>query len=638
MCSSDLATVPPSLVTYLKRCLQKDAKQRVQAIGDVRLALDGAFEMAAAPAPSTTTATARGRVWMGAFAVAVLGMAALALPAVRHLRETPPPLLPETRVDLVTPATDSPVSFALSPDGRQIVFAATEAGGARLWLRSLATTTAQPLVGTEGASYPFWSPDGRAIGFFAGNALKRLDFGGGAPQTLAPVTGGFGGTWNADGVILFAPSTGPLLRVAATGGLAVAVTTLAPSQQAHYGPAFLPDGRRFLFVVAGAPDTAGIYLGALDGGPPTRLTPAASPGWYLPTGWLLWVRAGTATLVAQRLDVETAAITGAPVTLADGVAVDTVLIRAAVSVAATGLVAYRTGGGGLRQLTWVDRAGTARGTLGEPDATLLNPRVAPDGRRVAVARTVQGNQDLWLLDGARTTRFTFDPAADRFPVWSPDGARLVFYSARTGVGDLYAKLTSGAGVEERLVASDQTKGPTSWSADGRFLLYTNISPKTSSDVWVLPMAGDPKPLPFLNSTFTETVAGFSLDGHWVAYQSDESGHYEIYVRPFPGPGGQWQVSTGGGIHPVWRPDGKELYYLNPGGAMMAAPISVTGTAVAPGAPVMLFPTRILGGGVDTQNGRQYDVAPDGRFLINTVLDSATAPITLLMNWNPEAKK
>ena len=299
---------------------------------------------------------------------------ALAIPAVRHLRETPPPAPPETRVEIVTPATDEPTSFALSPDGRQIVFVASGDGASRLWLRSLATTTAQPLAGTEGATFPFWSPDGRSVGFFAGGALKRLDLGGGAPQTLAPAISGRGGTWNADGVIVFAPSaTSPLMRVSATGGAAVAVTTLGPQQSGHRAPHFLPDGRRFLFYVRGAPDTAGIYLGALDGSAPTRLTPADSAGVYLPAGWLLWVRAGT--LVAQRLDVAQAALTGEPVTLADGVAVDG-SCRSAVSVAATGLVAYRTGAGSQRQLTWVDRSGTARGTVGDPDGTSRrSPRV-----------------------------------------------------------------------------------------------------------------------------------------------------------------------------------------------------------------------------------------------------------------------
>ena len=266
-------------------------------------------------------APARGArlAWI-ALAVAAIVIVALAIPAVRYLRETPPPSPPETRIEIVTPATTDPISFALSPDGRQIVFVASGDGASRLWLRSLATTTAQPLAGTEGATYPFWSPDSRSVGFFADGKLKRLDIGGGAPQTLATVTAARGGTWNADGVILFAPTTAsPLFRVPASGGEAVAVTKL-DRQTSHRFPSFLPDGRQFLFYAQGTPETAGIYLGSLDSAETRRLTAADTAGVYLSSGWLLWVRAGT--LVAQRLDLERKALTGDPVTLADPVAFD----------------------------------------------------------------------------------------------------------------------------------------------------------------------------------------------------------------------------------------------------------------------------------------------------------------------------
>jgi Tol biopolymer transport system component len=626
--------VSPSLRMFLRRCLQKNAKQRLHDIADMRLALEGAFE---AVAPQPTSSWRGGRLAWIAFAVAAVLAAALAIPALRHLRETPPP---EMRVEIVTPATDDPTSFALSPDGRQIVFVASSDGASRLWLRSLAATAAQPLPGTEGARLPFWSPDSRSVGFFAGTALKRFDLGGGAPQTLASVVNGRGGgTWSPEGVIVFAPSqTTALMRVAATGGAAAAVTTLGPQQLSHNAPHFLPAGRRFLFTAAGGPDATGIYLGALDGSAPVRLTPVGSDGVYLPSGWLLWRR--EETLVAQRLDVAQATLTSEPVTLADGVG--------AVSVAATGLVAYRTGTASQRQLTWFDRSGAARGTVGDPDDSVSNPRVSPDGRRVVVFRTVQGNQDIWLHDGARTSRFTFDAADDAFPLWSPDGMRIVFRSLRTGAGDLYQKLTRGGGKEELLVTSNQLKTPTSWSADGRFVLFQSADPQTSNDLWVVPMSGDRTPSTLLKTPFRETRGVFSPDGRWVVYYSNESGRNEIYVRSFVSPGaagtatgeagGQWQVSETGGIFPAWRPDGKELYYLNPQGEMMAVPITVTETTLEPGAPVVLFPTRIVDGGVDVQQGRQYDVAPDGRFLINAEQDSTDAPITLIQDWNPEAKR
>ena len=672
------ATLSPALSTYIRRCLDKNPKQRIGDVQNVRLALEGAFETAGPlTTASATPSSSRARLpWMAALAVALVTIAALTVPTLRHLRETPPPAPPETRLDLVTPATDQPTSFALSPDGRQIVFVASGDGASRLWRRSLATTTAQPIAGTEGAQFPFWSPDGQALAFFAGGQLKWLDLNGGAPQTVAEALSSRGGTWNADGVIMFAPSvSGPLVRVPASGGPPVAVTTLS-GQSSHRWPSFLPDGRHFLFYAQGTPDTAGIYLGTLDGPDTHRLTAADAAGLYLQTslvqrassglgpaqasgeggtrgaealgegGWLLWVRAGT--LVAQRLDLDRAALTGNPVTLADPVVVDPTASAAAVSVSASGLVAYRTGAGSRRQLTWVNRSGQALGPLGAPDENNLNiPSVSPDGQRVAVTRTVQGNRDLWLLDGPRTNRFTFDAAADTLAIWSSDGTRIAFDSNRTGTRDLYVKAASGTGAEEVLVTSPQSKMASDWSADGRFLLYISIDPQTRPDLWVLPLEGDRSPVVFLKTPFAEINGTFSPDGRWVAYESNESGREEIYIRPFAGAaasgagaaaGGQWQVSTAGGAFPRWRRDGRELYYLAPNGTMMAAPIAVTGTTFAPGAPGALFPTRMFGGGVDAAQGRQYDVTRDGRFLINTVLDEATAPITLLMNWNPEAKQ
>ncbi len=671
------ANTPAPIRKLLRRCLEKDRKRRFESAADARLEIDDALTAPAADtstigaAPSPLSARGRWLAWVAA--AALLAAAGLAVPAVRHLREAPPDAPPETRVDIVTPAGGDPLSLALSPDGRQLVFVASGDGASRLWLRSLSTTTAQPLAGTEGAQYPFWAPDSRAVAFFADGQLKRLDLGGGAPRALATAPIGGGGSWNADGVVLFAPFFGgPLFRVAAAGGDAAPVTTL-DRQASHRWPVFLPDGQHFLFYALGGPDTGGIHLGALDAGAPTRLTAADTAGTYLPAGvgrdggpggaealreggWLLWTRAGT--LQAQRLDLPSRALTGDPVILADAVEYDGTINISAVAVSATGLVAYRGGRASRRQLTWVDRTGKVLGTLGAPDEhSLSSPRVAPDGRRVAVQRTVQGNTDLWLLDGARTSRLTFDAGADRFPIWSPDGRRLVFDSDRTGVQDLYGKDASGAGVEARLVASAQPKNATDWSADGRFLLYHIFDPQTGGgDLWAQEM--DPStgaaragraPGTVLRTPFAELGGRFSPDGRWVAYQSNASGQWEIYVRPWtppaaagaaaPAPSAQWQVSTAGGIYQSWRADGQALYYLGPDGALMAAPVTTRGTALEPGTPVALFPTRIVDGGGDNPQGPQYDVTRDGRFLINTVLDDAAAtPITLIQNWRPEGKR
>ncbi len=613
------------LVTALRAILDPTAAAAQQAAAAI-----------APPTAATSAQRARRLSWIVA-AMAIL-IAVLLVPTVRYLRETPPP---EMRLNIDTPATSQPDSFALSPDGRQIVFVASGDGASRLWLRPLATTTAQPLAGTEGATDPFWSPDSRSIGFFADGALKRLDLGSGAPQTLAPAPLEGGGTWNAAGVILFAPHlTGsPLMRVSATGGAARAVTTLKAGQLGHVGPFFLPDGHHFLFLEEGEID-----LGDLTGGAPRWLTNASSRPVYLPSGWMLWVRDGA--LVAQRLDVGKAALTGAPVTLAIGLPAGGGVQP--VSVSATGLVAYRVGVDSQTQLMWFDRSGAARGSVVAPDGTLEDPSVAPDGRRVAVVRVTAQGANIWLLDGARMSSLTFGAHADFFPVWSPDGTRIVFASNRSGAYNLYQTLVNGAvGDAQPLLSSGQVKvpgAPSSWSPDGRFLLYTRIDPQTGDDLWVVPMVGARTPSVFLKTPFNEEWGVFSPDSRWVAYQSNESGRFEIYIRPFHPPGAkdsdaasnavQWRVSTAGGIFPTWRPDGKEIDYIDPSGAMMAAPITVSGAQLAAGTPVRLFQTRIVGGGETAQQGREYDVAPDGRFLINTVSESAAAPITLIQNWNP----
>ena len=593
----------------------------------------------AAATPASPPARGARLAWI-AFSAALLAAVVLAIPAVRYLREAP---LSEMRLEINTPPTTDPISFALSPDGRQIVFVASGDGASRLWLRSLASTTAQSLAGTEGAANPFWSPDSRSVGFFADSKLKQIDAGGGAPQTLAATTANRGGTWNADGIILFTPNVySPLFRVSASGGEAVAVTKL-DRQRTHRFPFFLPDSRQFLFYASGTPETAGIYLGSLDSAETRRLTPSDTAGVYLSSGWLLWVRGGT--LVAQRLDLDRKELTGDPVTLADPVVFNANSAARAVSVSAAGLVAYREGGVNRRQPAWFDRSGKALGAMGAPDESELSyPSISPDGRRLAVQRFVQRAPDIWLLDGTRTSRFTFDAVSDYSPIWSHDGSRIAFSSVRkNGHRDLYQKPSNSAGVEELLVESLQDKMPTHWSADGRFILYHSIDPL---DLWVLPMDGDRKPWVFLKTSFDERHGQFSPDGCWVAYMSNESGREEVYIRPFADPAasgaaantaaGQWQVSTAGGAFPRWRSDGKELYYIGPNGEMMASAITATATTLERGVPMALFPTRIFGGGAENQPGQHYDVARDGRFLINTVLDDAS-PITLIQNWKPPSK-
>jgi serine/threonine protein kinase/Tol biopolymer transport system component len=629
--------VPPRVRDLLRACLQKDRKKRRQTATDVRIDIEQALaepkpSVAAMPVAEPPRGERLGRIM---FAAAVLVAVVLAIPTVLYLRQTSPP---EMRLQIVTPSTPAPLEFALSPDGRHIVFVASAEGPKRLWLRALDKTDAQPLAGTDGAEYPFWSPDGRSIGFFTSNKLFRIDISGGPPQFLTNAVGR-GGSWNADGTILFGGTTGnPMSRIAASGGDPVAITRLDPPRQAgHRFPQFLPDGRHFLFYAQGSMEAQGIYLGPLDGGEPKRLTAADTAGAFLPPDWIVFVRQGA--LVARRLDIARGELMGDPVTLADPVGYDVALSFGGFSVSADGRVAYRAGDAGRRQLTWFDRTGKAVGVAGEPGANLLNtPELSPDGRRVAVSRVIQNNGDIWLMDLVRSgfTRFTFDPALNYNPLWSPDGTRVAFSSNRKASFNLHLMPSSGAGIEELLLETPTNKQPLDWSKDGRFLLYVDLEPKTARDLWTLEMTGsERKSRVLINTPFEERNGQFSPDGRWVAYETNESGQFEIVVQPFPEPTGKWQVSTNSGTQPRWRADGKEIYFIAPDGKLMAAPVTVSGSTFEAGTPVALFLTRIASVGATLKH--QYVVSGDGRFLINTVLDDDASPITLLLNWKPPAQ-
>jgi len=282
------------------------------------------------------------------------------------------------------------------------------------------------------------------------------------------------------------------------------------------------------------------------------------------------------------------------------------------------------------------------GTIGAPDITSLGEvELSPDGKRVAVWRMVDGNQDVWLFDATRgvPTRFTFDAAFDSHALWSPDGRRIVFNSNRKGVYNLYWKSSTGAGSDELLLESDQGTIPADWSSDGRFLLFDGVDPQTSYDLWVLPLFGERKPFPFLKTPFEEREGRFSPDGKWIVYQSNESGPFEIYVQPFPGPGGKFRISTNGGAQPRWSKNAKEIFYVSLDSKMMAVPVKLTpdGQSLETGTPAALFPVRIPGGPVVAINKQQYDVSSDGqRFLVNLVTDEgASSPITLILNWKPK---
>ena len=634
---------PAAIEHLLRRCLNKDPRERLHDIADARLDIEEARHAPDIVASAMTTQPARTGsrlAWSVAGALAIAAVA-LAIPAMRYVRQPAPERL-VTRLEVTVPAGVDPISLALSPDGRRLAFVATGGSTAGLWVRLLDQTSAQLLPGTEGASYPFWAPDGRTVAFFAGGKLKRVDLAGGGPQTLADAPGARGGTWGRDGTIIFTTGTGGgLMQIASTGGNLVSLTTLASGQSNHRWPQFFPDGRHFLYYAVGG-DAGGVYVGSIDGGDSIRVMAADSAAVYAPPNRLLLVRQDT--LIAFDFDPIRATIRGEPVAVAQPVGANLAPARGAFAVSDTGVLAYQSASAGQRrQLVWHDRSGRILGRVGQPDDdNMPSIALALDGRRVATTRNFQGNQDVWQIDLNRgvPSRFTFRTGGDSAPLWSPDGERIVFRSTRNGVNDLFEKPASGAGDEQPLLVTAENKMAYDWSRDGRTLLYGTENAKTGADIWALPLSGDRKAFPVVQSTFAEDSAQFFPDGQWVAWESNESGQFEIYAQAFPTARGKWQLSAGGGVHPRWRADGREIFYVAPDGRLMATPVTIgsNGQSLETGTPLPLFTPRMASGGTILSPGALarpvYAVSADGRFLINTVMDDETvAPITVVLNWD-----
>jgi Tol biopolymer transport system component len=640
-------TTPSGIRRLLRRCLEKDRKRRLADASDARLEIDEVLSGSFVDTTPTVASAARRdhRAWAQVAIVALVGAAAIAITAMYLTLGAPRLLL--TRLDLVTPETTEPFSFALSPDGRRIVFVATDGDRPRLWLRALDQGTAQALTGTEGANWPFWAPDGRDIGFFANGKLKRLSLGGGTPQELAVAIQARGGTWSADGVIVFAGlGVSSLMQVPAGGGEAVPVTTLLEGQQSHRWPQFLPDGRRFIFSAAlGQQESRGVYVGSLDGLAPTRILEIDTSALYAPPGFLLYV--SNETLFARRFDASAIAVTGEPMAIARGVGMEEGLWLSGFSISNAGVLAHRGGTSPARQLVWVNRNGKMLRTMkpgaGVPLASIAHPAVSPDGRYVAFGGG--GNRDIWLMsvDNGVTSRFTTHDALDFTPLWSPDGKRIVFRSirARDGVFDLFEKPADGAADEQLLFSNELNKSPTDWSRNGRFLLYAEANPKGASDLWALPMtepADARKTIPVAATSFDEIQGQFSPNGRWIAYVSNESGRYDVFVKPFLETGGRIAVSPAGGTSPRWSHDGAELFYVAADNQLMVVPIRPgrDSRALGVGTPMALFPTHLAAGGNLPSGGfnsaAQYTVTPEG-FLMNvTAEDSVTSPINIVLNW------
>jgi Tol biopolymer transport system component len=543
---------------------------------------------------------------------------------------------PEMRLDIATPPTTDLLSFALSPNGRDLVYVAGDDGRSRLWLRVLADGTSRPLDGTDGAQAPFWSPDSLSVGFFAEGRLKILDVAGRSVRTLASAAQGIGGAWSRAGVILYAPNgVSGIVRVASTGGSPQPASALLPSQRAHSFPQFLPDDHHFLFYAPGPADTRGVYVGELDSQAARRLVDADAAGIFVAPDQLLFVRQGA--LLAQHLDVGRMAVTGVPEVIAEQVATDRRVWRAAVSADDTGVIAYRASGASTEpRHIWFDRSGREVGTLGDHGSG-NTVTLSPDQKRAAMPRPVDGNTDLWTLDIARgiLERFTSDSGLESHPLWSPDSSRMVFQRFTNNRGDIYVKPVDG-GTEQLVLSNGLGNIPTDWSTDGTYILYKQGTVLGASwDILAMRIDGDRKPIPVAQTPADEREGQFSPDGKWVAYQSDETGQFEIYIQPFQRSGRRERVSPNGGAQVRWRADGKELFYLTLDGEMMSVPIQfdLAGDPMKLGAPVRLFMTRIIGVVVPIAR-QQYTPSLDGqRFLVHSIVGDATTtpPITLILN-------
>jgi Tol biopolymer transport system component len=645
--SSVVPMAPPALDRLVKTCLAKDPEDRFHTAHDVRLQLQWIVEggsQAGVPAPVAARRRSRERYWILSTAALALFSAALLLLALKSR-----PAAPRTITTSILPPEKTSFDsqggpMALSPDGTKLAFVGARPDGrSELWVRSLSAISAQPLQGTERASFPFWSPDSRHIGFFSQGKLKRIDASGGPPETICDATSGRGATWGADGTIVFAPApSGPLYRVAASGGTPSAVTKIEDTskESSHRYPSFLPDGKHFLFLsrstlALGGTASSGsaICVGALDGSAKVSLLEADTQGHYAEPGYLFYWRDGS--LMARPFNARKLRLEGDAFPVAEGVLHLAAYGLAFESISENGILAYLGGAGtGQFQLAWYDRTGREIEKVG-PVMDASRPRLSHDGARIAfdLRDPQSGNIDIWIDETVRKTlsRFTFDAAADQFAVWSPDDRWIVFSSNRKGAADIYRKATSGTGAEEVIYESKGNKLPWTWSPDGRTILLNVVDPMRPPPV--VPAIASysldaRRESPFIATTFRQGEAVFSPDGRFVAYTSAESGRFEIYAQEFPGPGGKWQISTEGGEDPVWSRDGKEIFYVAPGNRLMSVPVT-TKSGLEAGTPAFLFEARFR-----PETGQQYDVSSDGkRFIIVTdIANSGAAPVTLVQNW------
>ena len=631
--------VPPALERIVTTCLSKDPDDRWQSAGDLKRELvwiSSAGSLAGVPAPVVAQRKTRERVWKILLAVVGVVAAAGIAGSVFYARKASQPL-PVIHAEMNPPegfefgSIGKDNQFAISPDGSAIAFVAEGQRKQLIFVRMLSSGATQPLQGTDGASYPFWSGDGRNLAFFADGKLKRIPATGGVVQVLCDATAGRGGTWNQNGVIVFTPGLKePLLKIPDSGGTPTAATVVKQSGglQSHRWPTFLPDGKHFLFTT-----DDGLGVGSLDSTDNHVFLPAKSNVVYS-SGYILYVADGN--LVAQPFDSDHQVVRGAPVPVAGQVEFSTGKSLGNFSVSQTGGLVYRPDYSPKYQMTWLDKNGGEAGKLGEPDY-YSGAAISPDGQRILVTRVQPGvKRDLWIVDSQRgsLSRATFDPEGAIFAVWSPDGSGVTISLAN---GFEIRKIGLQGNVTEQLVAPDQiSKYPTDWTSDGQTLILTVQNPKTGQDVETLSVAGEHNLVPIVQTPFVEDAGNLSPNGKLLTYSSNESGRPELYVTEFPGAGRKWQVSAQGltsGI-PVhfstWAHDGKTLYYIDAGGGVIAVPIE-SQDPFKPGVPRRIYSAS--SGPIS-----EISAGPDGRLLVLVPAGNQTiTPAALVINWPQELK-
>jgi len=613
----DAENLPAALEPIVKRCLAKDPDDRWQSARDLKWALESALTaLPAAPARLRYSPL----IWTSALALLILG-GAIALVSFRHL---PSPTEP-ARMSVLLPEKSRPMSLAVSPDGRTIAIVLAKDGRQQIWVRALDSLDLTPLDGTDGAINPFWSPDSRWIAFFADARLKKIDRSGGPVQTVCDALAALGGTWNQNGDIVFG-GLATLQRVSANGG-AVSEVHEQPTPTETY-PFFLPDGEHYL-----ATRDDGIWVGSIYGSDFRRIVPDASNAQFLAPlpgerpGAVVFTRGNT--LMALPFDAKRLDVLGDAFAIAQEIAGDGSYRLVAASNA--GVLAYVSGQRGGWQYIWRDHQGKKLGAYPGAGGVAM---ISPDGKRLVGDRA--GETWVMELTTGAATQLTFGDPGNFNPIWSPDGRYIAYDKINVGI---YRKLATGASSEELLAPSKGLAVPKSWSPDGKFIVYAQINQGTGADLMAIPVDGDRKPFPIVQTKATEDQGQFSPDGHWLAYTSNESGQGEIYVIPFPpsANSGKWLVSRGGGVQPRWRRDGKELFYISPDSKMMAVPVS-TKPVFQSGTPLALFDSEIVDTGIRT-GPMSWDLAPDGkRFLIITPSSTDTSSLTVALNWrNPTQK-